>query len=266
VKIYGEDAENVQRMRVNQNIMKNLLIKFKKGVQFLVLGGYMVIGRIILAITEVIFPKRVSRSKSVMQTQAYVPNSYADTTYFLKYKDPGVKYTLWQFKYYLNPKSLLWCTYILYDELISEASDRVGTIPFNNPLPLLHCPSSTYFKGAKNFDHMKELTERFGSLQNADAPFFICCTHAILPKATSAAASRAQHTGSRKERLEWAEQRFFISERFEQYLREKTSTTTEVQTVYCIDDVVTTGASLGAISVLLKKKFDVEVKSFCLCH
>lgn len=216
-------------------------------------------------------------------SNGYSPKTHAGSTYFLKYKDPEVKKQIWQFKYYLNHVALTECTYILYDELIAEVSDRVGQIPFSDSCPLIHCPSSTHFKGNKKFDHMKELVCRFDDLQNPESRFFISCTHAILPRANQTKNSgdirlaghvgaetnmRAQHTGTRKERLEWADQRFFISEKFENYLRGKLgeSALSERQTIYCIDDVITTGASLASVSKLLEKKFNVQVKTFCICH
>lgn len=217
------------------------------------------------------------------QQDGYTPKTHARSTYFLKYKDPEVKKRIWQFKYYLNQVALTECTYILYDELIAEVSDRVSQIPFCDPYPLIHCPSSTYFKGNKKFDHMKELVCKFDELQNPESHFFISCTHAILPRANQATNSgdirlaghvgaetnmRAQHTGTRKERLEWADQRFFISEKFENYFKEKLgdSVLSERPTIYCIDDVITTGASLSSVSKLLQNKFNVRVKTFCICH
>lgn len=201
---------------------------------------------------------------------------YAGVTYFMEYQDVITKKMLWQFKYYLKPQSLAYCTYILYDELIAEMSDRITYSPFSRPNPLVHCPSSTYFKSGKKFDHMKELVVEFDTLQNADAPFFVCCTHAILPnlKSSSDTGIQAQHTGSKKERFEWASKRFLISEKFEQYLREnylnknseKSDKLGRIDTIYCIDDVVTTGASLKAISKLFQSKFNVHVKTFCLSH
>lgn len=207
---------------------------------------------------------------------------YAGIRYFARYRDPAVKNMIWQFKYYLNSRAMTWCAYILYDELIAEASDRVTRAPFREPCPLIHCPSSTYFKGDKKFDHMKELLRAFEDLQDPAAPFFIPCVHAVLPNiGVKAVDAKAQHTGTRKERLEWAKQRFVISEKFEKYLmetagpayakdsriiQEMPGATDRSRTIYCIDDVVTTGASLNAISKMLERKFNVNVKAFCLCH
>lgn len=188
---------------------------------------------------------------------------YAGVTYFMEYKNPAIKKILWQFKYYLKPQAIRQYTYILYDELVAEASDRITRIPFCNPLPLIHCPSSTYFKGRKSFDHMKELLLAFDVMQNKIAPFYICCTHAILPNQKFSALVQAQHTGTRTERFKWASERFLISEKFEEYLIQNLSC---INTIYCIDDVVTTGASLRAVGNLVKEKFNTEVRTFCLCH
>lgn len=273
--------------------MKNTSNIIKKRIAWL--------AKILSAAVETIFPKvstmrdggLFGRSLNLCngynnQQDGYTPKTHARSTYFLKYKDPEVKKRIWQFKYYLNQVALAECTYILYDELIAEVSDRVSQIPFCDPYPLIHCPSSTYFKGNKKFDHMKELVCKFDELQNPESHFFISCTHAILPRANQATNSgdirlaghvgaetnmRAQHTGTRKERLEWADQRFFISEKFEDYLRGKLgesalseNSTDARPTIYCIDDVITTGASLASVSKLLEKKFNVQVKTFCICH
>jgi hypothetical protein len=282
---------------------------------------------------DLIFPKNLSawsagktRGRAKIETEAlnyhevseelekkeYEGKTYAGIAYFMKYKNPLVKKAIWQFKYYLNPQAFMECTYILYDELVAEVSDRVTRIPFRGPSPLIHCPSSTYFKGEKKFDHMKELTLALENLQDPAMPFFISCIHAILPNmrmdpeeyevrpirvdAPNAVDAKAQHMGTRKERFEWARQRFIISEKFEKYLMENlsprkypekftrhtgaastanpvtasaTSSGTaplSLSVIYCIDDVITTGASLNAISKLIERKFDVKVKAFCLCH
>lgn len=254
---------------MNQKIMKNFLIKFKKAIVWTartINEGTRIL--LIEIFYGLLFPKRdrgkVSVLESLYATDA-LPRTYVGIKYFLEYRNTVVKHTLWQFKYYLKPQALLQYTYILYDELVAEVSDRVQAIPFKVAHPLIHCPSSTFFKGTKKFDHMKELFTAFDSLQNVEQPFFTCCMHAILPSKVSGAASRAQHTGTRKERLEWAKQRFYISEKFEQYL---ISLKSNLQTpaVYCVDDVVTTGASLNAISKLFHDKFDMQLRVFCLCH
>ncbi|MCF7865400.1 MAG: hypothetical protein K9M11_02750 [Candidatus Pacebacteria bacterium] len=196
-------------------------------------------------------------------SKGYSKKTYAGATYFMEYKNALVKRLLWQFKYFLNPIALRCYTYILYDELIAEVSDRIINIPFSTPYPLIHCPSSTYFKNEKDFDHMKELILYFEKLQNPSSPFFLTCTHAVLPKVSNSPTSKAQHTGTRKERFEWAEQRFIISDKFEEYLIKQSNRKINL---YCIDDVVTTGASLNAISKMFKERFGLNVRTFSLCH
>lgn len=239
-------------------------------------GALRILGilRIFIWFLDLLFPRSILGGSRGEFRQGFVAeissshNVYAGVTYFMEYQNPAIKKALWQFKYYLNPQTLVQCTYILYDELIAEMSDRITKIPFRCPPPLVHCPSSTYFKGNKKFDHMKELVVRFDKLQNADAPFFVCCTHAILPnlKSSSDTDIQAQHTGSKKERFEWASKRFSISDTFEQYLKENSDKLGRIDTIYCIDDVVTTGASLKAISKLFQNKFNIRVKTFCLSH
>ena len=193
--------------------------------------------------------------------------------YTLRYREAGAKMLIWKFKYFLNPEALRICTYILYDQLIADASDRVAQIPFRIPHVLLHYPSSTYFKGKKKFDHMKELTLLLDSMQHTLTPFFVCCTHAVLPNkdfsrqtdgrgADANAYAGAQHTGSRTQRFKWSKERFVLSKTFEMYMESHP----EVRHIYCIDDVVTTGASMHAVSNMIEKKFAVEVRKFCICH
>lgn len=189
---------------------------------------------------------------------------HSNVQYALRYKESDVKNLIWKFKYFLNPEALRICTYILYDQLVADVSDRVNLIPFQTPHLLLHYPSSTYFKGKKKFDHMKELMLMLDSMQRAQSdtssPFFTCCTHAVLPNHKS--TEQAQHTGSRVQRFKWSKERFILSNKFEAYMENHP----EIRHVYCIDDVVTTGASMQAVSKMLEEKFHVEVIKFCICH
>jgi hypothetical protein len=102
---------------------------------------------------------------------------------------------------------------------------------------------------------------------------------------TSSATYRAsedehipQHLGTRRQRFDWSKKRFVLSPTFEKYMQEHAHTNSLVtrmsQTehispktyIYCIDDVVTTGASMQAVSKMLEKEFDVQVMKFCICH
>lgn len=217
-------------------------------------------------------PRVVKNRDNDLWRQINKLNSYADVNYSLKYKDSQTKRTLWQFKYFLNRDAMRICTYILYDQLVADASDRVSKIPFRVPYIVLHYPSSSYFKGKKKFDHMKELTLLLDSMQNVHAPFFTCCIHAILPNSQMAKNLNSQHQGSRRQRFEWSKHRFILSEKFEEFMKENfkgydypNRLATQIY-IYCIDDVVTTGASMQAVSDILQKKFNVEVSKFCICH
>ncbi|MDQ5911875.1 MAG: hypothetical protein QG568_87 [Patescibacteria group bacterium] len=204
-------------------------------------------------------------------------HSHGDVMYALEYKQKSIKKMLWDFKYYLNKDALQACTYILYDQLLADASDRVGKIPFRVPHVLIHYPSSTYFRDDKSFDHMKELMLLLDTLQNSDEPFFTCCVHAVLPRQgvssdISDNAHTPQHLGTRRQRFEWSKWRFVLSPAFEKYMQERTyrsSPNTQISPVtyiYCIDDVVTTGASMQSVSDMLHERFDVEILKFCICH
>lgn len=262
---------------------------------------YTILHSILYKVLNLLFPKGdVSTTSSItydtLNPQLNELHSYTDVFYSLRYKDARVKKVLWKFKYYLEPGALRTCTYILYDQLVADASDRVNKIPFRAPYIVLHYPSSSYFKGNKNFDQMKELTLLLDSLQNMYEPFFVCCTHAILPNRNSWQNNawqnlQSQHTGSRKQRFEWSKQRFVLSPNFDKFMEDQQKdirsseksgaqdsdqgvTRTHVSRtshiykthIYCIDDVVTTGASMQAVSNVLQEKYNVKVIKFCICH
>lgn len=187
------------------------------------------------------------------------------TISLLKYKNPSVRSLIWDFKYYLKPYALNLCTDIMYDELVADMSDRVAMIPFHGSTTCLviHCPSSTFFKGEKAFDHMKELLTKAERYLNPDAPFFTACIHAILPNR----GEKAQHLGTRDERLKWARERFSLSEEFIKFVRTRhLGARTPPSHIYCIDDVTTTGASLRAIEELVRTQTGLTVRSIALSH
>ena len=240
-------------------------------------------------VLNILFPKRsMGIIYGIFNPQINQLYSYTNVFYSLRYKDTHTKKVLWKFKYYLDPEALRICTYILYDQLVADASDRVTQIPFYTPYIVLHYPSSSYFKGNKKFDHMKELTLLLDSLQNMYEPFFVCCTHAILPNQdvgqnNAWQSLESQHTGSRKQRFEWSKQRFVLSPDFQKFMESrkkhtKGSDQSAKQTralhtshiykrhIYCIDDIVTTGASMQAVSDILQEKYNVKVSKFCVCH
>lgn len=195
--------------------------------------------------------------------------SHIGVFYALEYKKDSVKRMVWRFKYYLDKDTLLACTYILYDQLIADASDRVNRLPFQAPSILIHYPSSTYFRGNKNFDHMKELVLLLDSFQSMHNPFFICCTHAVLPRLAGPLHKiqyTPQHLGTRRQRFEWSKKRFVISSTFGTYMEKRIREGVPTTHIYCIDDIVTTGSSMQAVSKMLKERFNVEVIKFCICH
>lgn len=230
-------------------------------------------------VLNLLFPKRSANiACNVLNQQINQLYSYADVFYSLMYRDAETKRVLWKFKYYLEPEAFRICTHILYDQLVADTSDRVAHIPFRTPYIILHYPSSSYFNGKKKFDHMKELLLLLDSLQDAHNPFFTCCTHAILPNQNSEHDLESQHAGSRRQRFEWSKQRFVLSPDFEKFMEchqkgIQDSNQGIVHTnvsytshIYCIDDVVTTGASLQAVSDILQEKYNVKVSKFCICH
>lgn len=252
-------------------------------------AGLSILYSILYKALNLLFPKiGTSITYGVLNQQINQLYSYADVFYSLRYKDTHIKRVLWKFKYYLDPQALRICAYILYDQLVAEASDRVTQIPFCTPYIVLHYPSSSYFKGKKKFDHMKELTLLLDSLQNMYEPFFVCCTHAILPNQNVGQNNawqnlQSQHTGSRRQRFEWSKQRFVLSPDFEKFIEGRGKGTQDSDQgvmrvhvphtshihkthIYCIDDIVTTGASMQAVSDILEDKYNVKVFKFCVCH
>lgn len=205
----------------------------------------------------------------------------------LPYQHKLIKRLIWDFKYYLKPHAVSCFADIMYDELIADMSERIGTTPFSKPNLIIHCPSSTYFKGEKDFDHMKELLCEIEKRQNTPEPFFTACTHAVIPRANSTDSAdsaeqtqvspKAQHLSSRAERLILAQSRFILSKEFIKFLRNKSrvndirptkhanyahsSTPSEHKhTIYCIDDVTTTGATFQAVKNLIEQESKEKIK------
>lgn len=242
--------------------------------------------RLLHGLLEVLFPISSANLKSKAKLPPlYYENSseyktYQSIQYALTYQNPEIKRLIWKFKYYLHQDALEMCANVLYDQLIADISDTISKIPFQKPYILVHCPSSTYFKGLKKFDHMKELTLRMDALQDSHNPFFTCCIHAIVPNERYAFGLDSQHTGTRAERLAWAKQRFELSESFVQYMRDVVADSKQntPDLIYCIDDVVTSGASMKAISQMLQEKLNIvragtmksavhcKIELFCICH
>ena len=201
----------------------------------------------------------------------------------LPYQNKLVKKILWDFKYYFKPYAVSFCKEILYDELISDMSDRIKSIPFSKPRLVVHCPSSTFFRGEKSFDHMKELLRVIENEQNSVSPFFTACVHAIVPHLDM---QKAQHLSSRAERLILAQSRFIFSKEFIRFMKTyishsatgakyaaqaHTTLSGLADTIYCIDDVMTTGATFAAINHLFKKEFEdtnrsIKVQCIALSH
>lgn len=226
----------------------------------------------------------------------------------LPYQHPEIKRVLWDFKYYLRPDATEFCANIIFDELVANMSDRVGDMYLSQdkiarkdvtqssvaqsgpvqsgPRIVIHCPSSTYFKGEKKFDHMRELLVKIEQWQNSEFPFFVAGLHAILPNNGSTSGSnsescknstenskdmKAQHFGNRKERFAWAKDRFRLSEEFIKFFsRNGEFETRAIQGapyyIYCIDDVTTTSASFKAISEHIQKELSMPVKCLAIAH
>lgn len=229
---------------------------------------------------ELLFPRVFTHTTYVVSLQKINHiHTYADVLYWLQYQEDKTKKLIWKFKYFLDTEALRVCTYILYDQLVADVSDRVNRIPFSTQHIVLHYPSSTYFKGKKQFDHMKELILSMDALQNIHEPFFLCCTHAILPNQNQIDVLKSQHAGSRRQRIEWSKKRFVLSPQFDEFMQKPenwqnhysihnpiTNHTSRISHIYCIDDIVTTGASMKSVSDMLQEKYGVKVSKFCICH
>ncbi len=245
---------------------------------------------------------------SRIKPAAFMTNSLADSIvgsmadftsnihYLLPYQDALIKRTVWNMKYHRDKDALNICADIFYDEIVSSLSDRVGTTPFSKEnIPyIIYSPSSSFALGQKSYDHMQTVCEamekyfeaepvmRHEGVVSAPTAFAHICHGAVLynsphKKGLAHNTAKTQHTGSRKERLSWAKNRFKLSENFLNYLKNVDSNTDKdvkhVNQVHiiCIDDVTTTGATFNAIQQILKEELAavvpaLKVESLALCH
>jgi predicted amidophosphoribosyltransferase len=214
-----------------------------------------------------------------------VTNSH--NIFALPYQHAFIKKIIWDFKYYMKPYAVSICADMLYDELISNMSERINLTPFSRRSLVVYCPSSSFARGEKAFDHMKELLVEIEQFQNPTFPFFVGCIDAIVPQ-TSNLQLKAQHNSSRAERLSLTQLRFRFSQKFINFLHETSKGTDKYRGVmtdqelrsldhapptkhiqhyiYCIDDVTTTGATFDAVVNLFKDVGSFKIQCIALSH
>lgn len=176
-------------------------------------------------------------------------------TYFCRYTDADTKRVVWKFKYYKNKQATSFLGDMLYDELVSHASKTAHAV--HKKILLIHPPSTSFMKRLKDFDHMKTLLEHIDALDMGE--FFAVCTHAVLPTISSIQLPH-QHTSNKETRIMNSRDRFVLSEAFKTYI-----CNTQPTHIYCIDDVVTTGSTLSAISELCAIHTHITPELFALC-
>lgn len=168
--------------------------------------------------------------------------------HFLPYQNPTVKNLIWQMKYHSDEMAIRFCADIFYDEIVTGLSESISALPFNKKVALISIPSSSFVRGEKSYDHMREvmnilekyfLGQSFLSVQN----------EAI--KCNLYGAEKSQHTGKRNERLKWSKSRFYIDGDFGQNMQGLVKDGKNIH-VICIDDVTTTGATFLSTHSLIK--------------
>lgn len=274
------------------NIIKVLL----KSLNNLVLGGKEFLTTHCAVFIDTLLPRLTSPSHNFIHElekinlyRVFSENSYSyinknrkdiQTYSFFNYKDPIIKKTIWGFKYKLDAKSLEAFSHILFDEVIAHLFDTASLITFSIPTFIVYCPSSSYISGKKHFDQMKELSLYIEKLQNPSQPFFSTCCDAI-----NVLSTKDQHLGTKIERLAWAKnkykttnnfrniiEKFLYSHRFKNDPGLNSDTKTHIDIhIICIDDILTTGATLKAVNTALlasqnyTDNFNIHITNFTLC-
>lgn len=177
--------------------------------------------------------------------------------FFFKYRDQSVKRCVWDFKYYLNGSALGLMADIMSDEIIAKLSSTVSSLPFRKPARIIYAPSSSFASGKRNWDQMHELSVEIASRANPLFPLMAVANSAIS-FTDGNADQKSQHESSRNERIMSVRSKFKISESGLRSLG--------CCTFFCIDDVMTTGATLSAISELVMTETGARVSCLAFCH
>lgn len=177
---------------------------------------------------------------------------HESTHSFLPYSDETIKSLVWDFKYRLPDRGGAACFFsdIMSDELISFLSDTLGNNPLSTPALLVYCPSSSFASGKKEWDQMKELALLVEKQTVSFQPYLNVCINAIEVRDT-----KEQHTGTRKERLLWSKGKYRVSENFKKYIDLSRNSGRNVH-IICIDDILTTGATLQAAFAAVTDAFN----------
>lgn len=196
------------------------------------------------------FPDNLSRTihaKNEARIFSPAPYSYCEdgpdgfTRALFPYRDPDIKRFIWNLKYRLSPESTVIIGRILADELIADLGDTLSHLPLNGPAYIIYAPSSAFASGKRADDQMKIVALAAEGTQNAACPFFSICINAVRISKDMT----AQHAGSKKDRLSWSKERYSLSPAFLAKLKAD-----PFVHIICIDDILTTGATLSAIKNL----------------
>lgn len=221
---------------------------------------------------------------------AVKPYSYIQSNKYclLPYSDEIIKNLMWRFKYHRNAEATNFFANIMADELISLFSDTLNFSPISMPTFVAYCPSSSYASGKKEWDHMKELTLLLEKRCTSFQPHLYICIDAlevngekVTNKQNVAGHSdmgeiKQQHTGTRKERITWAKNKYRLSLNFKNHLQQlsRVHQVHELNTVHqvaknvhiiCIDDIYTTGATMQAALTALEAIPTCKTTAITLC-
>jgi predicted amidophosphoribosyltransferase len=207
------------------------------------------------------------------------------------YKNPAIKRSIWNAKYYKDPACLDFLAGAWSDELISDMTDRVGGFSLSQLARklILHPPSSSHAKGEKDFDQMILLVEKMindfsldnfyiylrGSVVHSAGSSENALSELGLGEASKSEVSKgvlpeSQHKGNRAQRIVWSKNRFRLSGETSAILEKLYTSdckTGPVVRVICIDDILTTGATMVSVRDTVKNKFpNIEVSFSTLAH
>ncbi len=203
-----------------------------------------------------LFPRKVRQSTyntivaAYQRYNTFSPHYYSTrfVSCFLPYQNPVIKKSIWNFKYHRMSEETRAFSDILYDEVTSRISDSISM----RPAILIYPPSTSYTKRTKSFDHMKVLSVHMEKLQNQQHPFFMV-QHDIFSVKQDLPP---QHRGTKIDRVLWSKHKYELRKEID----------LNNCLIVCIDDILTTGSTMRAISRLLKRSFTCRIICLTLTH
>lgn len=173
-----------------------------------------------------------------------------DTYAIWNYADEKVRLIIWEIKYRRNEKLIENVTQVLYDTVTTEILERAVTENFINPL-LIPIPISKRRKLERGYNQTELLCKALRKLDTENLSEY-------LPTALQRVVHTESqtHTKNKKERID----------NMSNTMEVRDSKLVKDRNVILIDDVTTTGATLGDARRALRESGAKKIICFALAH